>query len=58
VHRCRRALLDPSLGSVSIAEIALCSGFSIPPHASRAFGASYGLAPGELRRQVARVSRR
>ncbi len=55
---CRRDLLDPELTSVGIAEIAVRWGFRSPAHFSRSFALSYGLAPGELRRQAALTVRR
>jgi AraC-like DNA-binding protein len=49
LERCRRDLLDPGLGNLSIAEIATRWGLPQAPHFSRLFRAVYGCSPRELR---------
>ena len=50
LERCRRDLLDPSLGDVPVSAIAARWGLTNPAHFSRAFRAAYGASPVEHRR--------
>jgi AraC-like DNA-binding protein len=50
LERCRRDLLDPSLGDLPVSAIAARWGLTNPPHFSRAFRAAYGISPVEYRR--------
>jgi AraC-like DNA-binding protein len=50
LERCRRDLLDPSLGAVPVSAIAARWGLTNPAHFSRAFRAAYGASPVEYRR--------
>ena len=51
LDRCRRDLLDPALGHLTILAIASRWGLPCPQHFSRLFRATYGCAPNELRRR-------
>jgi AraC-like DNA-binding protein len=50
LERCRRDLLDPSLGDVPVSAIAARQGLTNAAHFSRAFRAEYGASPVEYRR--------
>ncbi len=50
LDRCRRDLLDPSLGGVPVSAIAARWGLTNAAHFSRAFRAAYGVSPVEYRR--------
>jgi AraC-like DNA-binding protein len=50
LERCRRDLLDPSLGDVPVSAIAARWGLTNAAHFSRAFRAAYGASPVEYRR--------
>jgi AraC-like DNA-binding protein len=50
LERCRRDLLDPSLGEVPVGAIAARWGLTNAAHFSRAFRAAYGASPVEYRR--------
>jgi AraC-like DNA-binding protein len=50
LERCRRDLLDPSLGNVPVSTIAARWGLPSAAHFSRAFRATYGASPVEYRR--------
>jgi AraC-like DNA-binding protein len=50
LERCRRDLLDPSLGEVPVSAIAARWGLTNAAHFSRAFRAAYGASPVEYRR--------
>jgi AraC-like DNA-binding protein len=52
LERCRRDLLDPSLGDVPVSAIAARWGLTNAAHFSRAFRAAYGASPVEYRRLV------
>jgi AraC-like DNA-binding protein len=49
LERCRRDLLDPTLGDWSVIAIAARWGFTNGAHFSRVFRAAYGLPPAEYR---------
>lgn len=51
LERCRRDLLDPALGHLTILAIATRWGLPSPQHFSRLFHATYGCSPSELRRR-------
>jgi transcriptional regulator GlxA family with amidase domain len=50
LERCRRALADPTMSAVSVAQISQRWGFTDGPHFSRLFRSVYGQAPREYRR--------
>lgn len=50
LERCRRDLLNPSLGDVPVSAIAARRGLTNAAHFSRAFRATYGASPVEYRR--------
>lgn len=52
LERCRRELADPANGSLPVAAVALRSGFGTPEHFTRLFRATYGVPPGEYRREL------
>ncbi|MGH9214595.1 MAG: helix-turn-helix domain-containing protein [Acidimicrobiales bacterium] len=52
LERCRRDLLDPTLGDRSVSAIACRWGLTDAAHFSRLFRAAYGLPPGEYRRSA------
>ena len=52
LERCRRDLLDPTLGHETILIIASRWGLPGPQHFSRLFRSEYGCSPSELRRRV------
>lgn len=52
LERCRTDLLDPALGDRTVASIARRWGFVDAAHFSRAFKASFGVSPRELRRSL------
>jgi hypothetical protein len=54
LERCRRDLLDPSLGDVPVSAIAARWGLTNAAHFSRAFRAAYGASPVEYRRLESR----
>jgi AraC-like DNA-binding protein len=49
LERCRRDLMDPTLGDVPVSAIAARWGLPNPTHFSRAFRAAYGVSPVEYR---------
>jgi AraC-like DNA-binding protein len=49
LERCRRDLMDPSLGDMPVGAIAASWGLLNPTHFSRAFRAAYGVSPVEYR---------
>ena len=49
LERCRRDLEDPARAGDSVLDIAMRWGFVSPAHFSRAFRATYGMTPRELR---------
>jgi AraC-like DNA-binding protein len=51
LERCRRDLLDPALGHLTILAIASRWGLPGPQHFSRLFRAAHGCSPSELRRR-------
>lgn len=50
LERCHADLADPSLGNVTVRDIAMRWGMDSPDSFSRAFRAAYGATPGEHRR--------
>jgi AraC-like DNA-binding protein len=50
LERCRRDLLDPSLGEMPVGAVAARWGLTNAAHFSRAFRAAYGVSPVEYRR--------
>ena len=50
LERCRRDLVDPSLGNQTILEIASRWGLTGPQHFSRLFRTTYGCSPSDYRR--------
>jgi len=49
LRACREDLLDPTMASLTICEIAYCRGFNDSAHFSRAFKERFGISPGQLR---------
>ncbi|SCG47075.1 helix-turn-helix domain-containing protein [Micromonospora humi] len=54
LERAARELADPTLGRLSVAQIAARCGFAHPAHFNRVFRAAYGSSPGEHRHRAAR----
>jgi AraC-like DNA-binding protein len=52
LERCRRDLLDPALGHLTILAIATHWGLPSSQHFSRLFHAAYGCSPSEIRRRA------
>ncbi|TJY69604.1 helix-turn-helix domain-containing protein [Arthrobacter sp. CAU 1506] len=57
LERCHRDLVDPSLASESVSELAAKWGFLEPTHFSRAYKKHFGLSPREARAGVNRKTR-
>jgi AraC-like DNA-binding protein len=57
LERCRRDLVDPSLRSQTILEIASRWGLRGPQHFSRLFRSAYGCSPSDYRRDAEAVER-
>jgi AraC-like DNA-binding protein len=57
LERCRRDLLDPTMGHWSVSAIAMRWGLMDPAHFSRMFRAAYGLPPAEFRLTASRANR-
>jgi AraC-like DNA-binding protein/hemin uptake protein HemP len=53
LERCRRDLLDPSLGHVPVGDVGARWGLLNAAHFCRAFRVAYGMSPGEYRRLAA-----
>jgi AraC-like DNA-binding protein len=57
LERCHRDLVDPSLASESVAELAAKWGFLEPTHFSRAYKKQFGVSPREARVGANRIFR-
>lgn len=58
LERCRQDLLDPTLGTTTVAAIGARWGFTDPAHFSRLFRSTHGMPPGTYRRIAGRAGTR